>query len=155
MSLPELLIAVAIVGVFTSLSFNASGTALAEQKVLTAVRQLELGIQQARDQAMRQKAPCALALGHDGWHDPEQTNIPTCDQAVGPLLAGDRVTGLQLSHNINRLQFTSNGLVLGGGTVVLALNGLAHQRCVVISLPLGIVRRGYWQDGRCLPMKRH
>ena len=45
----------------------------------------------------------------------------------------------------------SNGLVLGGGTVRLAVDGLAQERCVVISLPLGITRQGLWSEGQCLP----
>ena len=68
----------------------------------------------------------ALALG---------TRTTTCWQEIA--------AGLQLDHNITGLQFTSNGLVLGGGTVRLAIDGL-------ISLPLGITRRGLWNNG-CLP----
>ena len=115
------------------------------------MRQLELGIEQARDQAMDQQAPCALDLGQVGWLEPIDGLLPGCTQAVGPLLAGDRTTSLQLDHNITGLQFTSNGLVLGGGTVRLAIDGLAQERCVVISLPLGITRRGLWNNGQCLP----
>ena len=70
------------------------------------------------------------------------------------MLAGDRGAGLQLSHNITELQFTTNGLVLGGGTVRLAVDGLAQERCVVISLPLGITRQGLWREGQCLPAEK-
>ena len=82
---------------------------------------------------------------------PTGGNLPACSDAVRPLLAGDRGAGLQLSHNISELQFTTNGLVLGGGTVRLAADGLAQERCVVISLPLGITRQGLWREGQCLP----
>ena len=58
--------------------------------------------------------------------------------------------GLQLKHNIKALQFSTNGLVLGGGTVRLAVDGLIQERCVVISLPLGITRQGLWSEGQCL-----
>jgi hypothetical protein len=119
--------------------------------LLAAARQLELGIEQARDQAMDQQAPCALALGEAGWIAPDGGSLPACTHATGPLLAGDRGDGLQLEHNITALQFTSNGLVLGGGTVRLAVDGLAQERCVVISLPLGITRRGLWENSQCVP----
>ncbi len=59
--------------------------------------------------------------------------------------------GLQLKPQHQALQFTSNGLVLGGGTVRLAVDGLDQERCVVISLPLGITRQGLWSEGQCLP----
>ena len=153
MSFVELLTAVAIVGILAGTSINASRRPLAHQQLLAAARQLELGIEQARDQAMDQQAPCALALGEAGWVESDDGSLPTCTHAVGPLLAGDRGAGLQLSHNISELQFTTNGLVLGGGTVRLAVDGLAQERCVVISLPLGITRQGLWREGQCLPTK--
>ena len=151
MSLVELLTAVAILGTLAGTSINASRRPLAHQQLLAAARQLELGIEQARDQAMDQQAPCSLALGEAGWIAPDHGNLPVCTHATGPLLAGDRGAGLQLKHNITVLQFTTNGLVLGGGTVRLAVDGLAQERCVVISLPLGITRQGLWHDGQCLP----
>ena len=154
MSLVELLTAVAIVGILASTSINASRRPLAHQQLLAAARQLELGIEQARDQAMDQQAPCALALGDAGWMAPEGGSLPACTHATGPLLAGDRANGLTLKHNIIALQFTTNGLVLGGGTVRFAVDGLAQERCVVISLPLGITRQGLWSEGQCLPASK-
>ena len=151
MSLVELLTAVAIVGILAGTSINASRRPLAHQQLLAAARQLELGIEQGRDQAMDQQSPCALALGQAGWIAPEGGALPACTHAVGQLLAGDRIAGLQLSHNINELQFTANGLVLGGGTVRLGVDDLAEERCMVISLPLGITRQGLWKGGQCLP----
>ena len=151
MSLVELLTAVAVVGILAGTSISASRRPLAHQQLLAAARQLELGIEQARDQAMDQQRPCALGLGEAGWVAPTGGNLLGCRHAVRPLLAGDRGAGLQLSHNISELQFTSNGLVLGGGTVRLAVDGLAQERCVVISLPLGITRQGLWREGQCLP----
>ena len=151
MSLVELLTAVAIVGILAGTSISASRRPLAHQRLLAAARQLELGIEQARDQAMDQQAPCALALGEVGWIAPDDGSLPACTQATGPFLAGDRGAGLQLNHNIRSLQFTTNGLVLGGGAVRLAVDGLAQERCVVISLPLGITRQGLWREGQCLP----
>ena len=151
MSLVEMLTAVAIAGILAGTSINASRRPLAHQRLLAAARQLELGIEQARDQAMDQQAPCALDLGHAGWLEPIDGPLPGCTQAVGSLLAGERAAALQLDHNITGLHFTSNGLVLGGGTVRLAIDGLAQERCVVISLPLGITRRGLWDEGQCLP----
>ena len=154
MSLVELLTAVAIVGILAGTSINASRRPLDHQRLLAAARQLELGIEQARDQAMDQQSPCALALGEAGWIALEGGVLPGCRHAVRPLLAGDRANGLRLNHNISELQFTTNGLVLGGGTVRLAVNGLAQERCVVISLPLGITRQGLWSEGQCLPASK-
>ena len=151
MSLVELLTAVAIVGILAGTSINTSRRPLAHQRLLAATRQLELGIEQARDQAMDEQSPCALGLGEAGWVEPDDSSLPACSHATGPLLADDRTNGLRLNHNITALQFTANGLVLGGGTVRLAMQGLVQERCVVISLPLGITRQGLWHEGQCLP----
>jgi ABC-type branched-subunit amino acid transport system ATPase component len=57
-----------------------------------------------------------------------------------------------LEHNLPAaVRFTSNGLVLDGGTVVLSAPGTDLVRCVVISLPLGVMRLGQWQQGACRP----
>ena len=131
MSLVELLTAVAIVGILAGTSINASRRPLAHQRLLAAARQLELSIEQARDQAMDQQAPCALALGEAGWIAPDGGSLPACTHAIGPLLAGDRASGLQLKHNVRSLQFTTNGFVLGGGTVRLAADGLAQELSLI------------------------
>jgi hypothetical protein len=35
--------------------------------------------------------------------------------------------------------------------VLLAVDGLDQERCVVISLPLGITRQGLWENSQCVP----
>jgi hypothetical protein len=46
-------------------------------------------------------------------------------------------------HNLPpALRFSSNGLVLDGGTVVLSTTGTPLRRCLVMALPLGVVRLG-------------
>ena len=43
------------------------------------------------------------------------------------------------------LRFSSNGLVLDGGTVVISAAGTELRRCLVMSLPLGVVRLGRYE----------
>ena len=62
MSLVELLTAVAIVGILAGTSINASRRPLAHQQLLAATRQLELGIEQARDQAMDTIQTCYISM---------------------------------------------------------------------------------------------
>ena len=69
-----------------------------------------------------------------------------------PLQEGVGAGALELSHNLPAaLRFSSNGLLLDGGTVVLAVAGTPLQRCVVMALPLGITRVGHWREGSCAP----
>ncbi|CAI8165761.1 MAG: Uncharacterised protein [Prochlorococcus marinus str. MIT 9215] len=52
------------------------------------------------------------------------------------------------------LRFAANGLLLDGGMVVLATKSRRYQRCLVISLPLGVSRIGYYRDElRDLPIR--
>ncbi len=86
MSLVELLTAVAIVGILAGTSINASRRPLAHQQLLAATRQLELGIEQARDQAMDQQVPCALAFRGKlvDWRL-DGGSLPACTHAVRPI----------------------------------------------------------------------
>ena len=79
-------------------------------------------------------------LGARGWQAPAGGG---CVEWAGPLLEGSDGDGLNLGHTLpGALLFTANGLVLGGGTVVLQMDGTALRRCLVVSLPLGITRVG-------------
>jgi hypothetical protein len=57
---------------------------------------------------------------------------------------------VELEHNFpDTIRFTSNGLILDGGTVVLRADGTELERCVVVSLPLGVTRVGRMASGAC------
>ncbi|MEN9878776.1 MAG: hypothetical protein RLZZ158_1815 [Cyanobacteriota bacterium] len=150
MNLSELLVTLAITGLLATLALANGGEPLARQRLEAATRELWLGLEKARDQASRQGQGCALELSAQGWRAPNGGNLGPCDQAIGPLLEGAGAAQLKLNHNLaGSLSFTPNGLVLSGGTVVLAMEGTSLQRCVVISLPLGITRVGIYRQGSC------
>ena len=150
MNLPELLVTIAIAGILASLSLVNGGEPLARQRLEAASRELWLGLEKARDQASRQGQACALELASDGWRAPNGGSLGACNQALGPLLEGGGADQLRVSHNLaGALSFTPNGLVLSGGTVRLAMEGTSLERCLVISLPLGITRLGRYQQGSC------
>ena len=64
---------------------------------------------------------------------------------------------VQLRSNLPELvRFSSNGLVLDGGLVVLSHPALERSVCLVISLPLGITRTGHYAaaSGQALSSSR-
>jgi hypothetical protein len=66
------------------------------------------------------------------------------------LVEGIEASLVEVEHNLpNTVRFTSNGLVLDGGTVVLRSDGTDLERCVVVSLPLGVTRVGRMASGSC------
>ena len=127
-SLPELLIAVTLLGILAALALPSGQGALARMRVEAASRSLMLEIERGRDRALREGRPVVLALeGEQG------------------LLAEARATGAQLAvhHNLpEALRVTANGLLIDGGTVVVASPATPLRRCLVLSLPLGVLRLG-------------
>lgn len=147
MSLPELMVAVAILGIVGGLGCISGAETVARQRLENASRSLSQGIELARSSAQRTHTPCGMSLTAAGWDMPRNSPLPACLPGLTPL----RDTGfgdgtLRLTHNLPaELRFSSNGLVLDGGTVVLTMSGTSLQRCLVMALPLGIVRLGRYR----------
>jgi prepilin-type N-terminal cleavage/methylation domain-containing protein len=140
-SLPELLVAIAVLGLLAAMSVGAGQRSLAWMRVESTSRRLALGLEQARQAAERHGQPCALALGPSGWRAPHGGSLPACGITEGT--EAEPGAGVELRHNLPAaLRFSSNGLVLDGGTVLIRAAGIDLRRCLVLSLPLGVVRLG-------------
>lgn len=151
-SLAELLVGVAIVGLLAALGWSGGSETLARQRLEAATRRLDQGIQRGRAEAQKLGRPCGLSLSTQGWMPPDGGVLPPCVQTLEslkePIAAGE----VRLNHNFPAvLRFSSNGLVLDGGTAVLQAAGTSLQRCLVMALPLGITRLGRYMGGRCEP----
>jgi prepilin-type N-terminal cleavage/methylation domain-containing protein len=151
-SLPELLVAMAVIGLLAGLAFQSGGETLARQRLEAAARRLGQGIDKARSEAQRQGQPCGLSLAAGGWAPPQGGQLPPCSRTLEslkePIGGGD----LRVSHNLPAaLRFSSNGLVLDGGTVVVSTAGTPLRRCLVMALPLGVVRLGRYQGNPTAP----
>lgn len=149
-SLPELVIVALLLGILAVLGLRHGSESLARERVESATRRIALGLEQGRLAAQRSGRPCALQLGEQGWQAPPEATLPACAGAEangGEAIAPDAV---RLEHNLPPLvRFSSNGLVLDGGTVRIAADGTELERCLVMALPLGVVRLGRWQQQSC------
>ena len=142
MTLPELLCAVLVLGLLASFASQGCARNLARLRVEAATRQLAVGLEQARSAAERSGQPCVLVLGDHGWLVPNEAKR---DQALPPCLLSENPieTGVSVRHTMaGPLRISSTGLVLDGGTVMLRAQDTDLQRCLVVSLPLGMVRIG-------------
>ena len=151
-SLAELLVGIAIVGLLAVLGWSGGSETLARQRLEAATRRLDQGIQRGRAEAQKLGRPCGLSLQPEGWMPPAQSSLAPCLQTLEslkePIAAGE----VRLVHNFPAvLRFSSNGLVLDGGTAVLSSSGTTLQRCLVMALPLGITRLGRYRNGGCEP----
>ena len=136
----------ALLGVVGALSFQSSGEMLARQRLEAATRSLEQGINRARAEAIQRQGPCGMRLGETSWLPP----LPGI--ALVPCFGGTSPwpPGVVLEHNFPELlRFTRSGLVLDGGTAVLRHPGTALKRCLVMGLPLGVVRVGQMGEKGC------
>jgi prepilin-type N-terminal cleavage/methylation domain-containing protein len=152
-TLPELLLVVAILGLMGMITLGFGAELLARLEVEAATRRLLVGLERGRSAAERQGTPCALSLEAGGWGPPRAGDLPACAGVALALGEGvGREAALRLEHNLPpAVRFSSNGLVLDGGTVQVAHRATALSRCVVVSLPLGVTRVGLYGGGSCRP----
>jgi Tfp pilus assembly protein FimT len=154
-TLTEALLGAVLVGLLAQLAIGSAHRDLARVRLESASRRVVLGLERGREAAQRQGHPCALQLAAEGWIDPDDGSLPACEGAALPLEEGLGGQAVQLSHNLpDAVRFTSHGLVIDGGTVLLSTEGTDLVRCVVVSLPLGVVRMGRHGPGGCLPDAR-
>lgn len=149
-SLPELVIVAMLLGGMAVLGLRQGAESLARERVESASRRIALGLERGRLAAVRSGRPCALTLGEDSWQAPSGASLPACEGLDLPAGEGIDAGVVRLEHNLPPLvRFSSNGLVLDGGTVRIAADGTALERCLVMALPLGVVRLGRWQEQSC------
>ena len=141
----ELLLTTAILGLIGALGWVHASQALGQQAVEATTRLVLEGIQKARAEAERTGLPCAMALGERGWQDSPVAAADPCTTALGPVAAGVLAPAARWRHNGPAAwRFTATGLVLDGGLVVVWARGVALRRCVVMALPLGVLRHGVY-----------
>lgn len=170
LTLPEALVSLALLGLLAALSLPSGQAQLARRRLELSTQLLGQGLERARSEAERRGEPCGLSLGHQGWREPIAGDLPPClmaDDVGGSAqgrVGGERLSpdgsAVSLAHNFpGLLRVSANGLVLDGGTAVLSAPGTSLRRCLVMALPLGVVRLGRYvadpADGihssSCLP----
>jgi prepilin-type N-terminal cleavage/methylation domain-containing protein len=151
-TLPETLLALVLVGLLAQLGLSSASRELAAARLEGASRRVMVGLERGRDAAQRSGRPCALSLEATGWREPQAGGLPACEGAALELAEGIAGPEVTVSHNLPAaVRFTSNGLVIDGGTVLLSTEGTDLVRCVVVALPLGVTRLGRHGPGGCLP----
>ncbi|QNJ02594.1 Tfp pilus assembly protein FimT/FimU [Synechococcus sp. PROS-U-1] len=144
-SLVECLVVVALLGILATLAIPSSSAVQRRLELDSALRRLRVGLDRGRMAAERDRQPCALELSANGWQPPLAGDLPACRGGMTPLVE----TGegeLELRSNLpDAVRFSTNGLVLDGGLVVVSHPSHAQALCLVIGLPLGISRSGVYR----------
>ena len=144
-SLPELLVVIAILGLLAGAAFGQTGRDRERVQLTTALRRLQIGLDRGRMAAERSGEPCGMRLTFQGWQPPLAGELRPCPGAATTLVELG-ASSLDIHSNLPEpVRFSSNGLVLDGGLVVLGHRRLSLHRCLVIGLPLGISRSGTYE----------
>jgi hypothetical protein len=142
-SLPELVVAMALLTLLAGLGLGQHANQLARLQVEVAARRLAVGIERGRNAAERMDEPCALELGPWGWRGATALGAVPCEAADTALDEGLIRGDLLLGHTFpGPVRFSVHGLTIDGGTLVLGAPGTDLVRCLVMSQPLGVVRIG-------------
>ena len=144
-TLLELLVGLAVVLLMAQVALQSTAEPMARQAVEGATRRLAQGVELGRSDARRLGQPCALQLTAEGWAAPSDPALPPCRRALEAL--GEPLTPrVHVVHNLpDQVRFSRLGLVIDGGTVVIAAEGTPLRRCLVMALPLGMVRLGRYE----------
>lgn len=149
-TLTELVIVALLLGTMAVLGLRQGAESLARERVESAGRRIALGLERGRLAAQRSGRPCVLRLEAETWQAPADAALPGCQGLDLPGGEGIDRGQVRLEHNLPDLvRFSSNGLVLDGGTVRISAEGTELERCLVMALPLGVVRLGRWQQQTC------
>jgi prepilin-type N-terminal cleavage/methylation domain-containing protein len=144
-SLLECLVVVAVLGILATLAIPSSSAVQRRLELDSGMRRLRVGLDRGRMAAERDRQPCALHLSSTGWQPPLAGDLPTCRGGITSL-AESGAGELELRSNLpDAVRFSTNGLVLDGGLVVLSHPSHAQALCLVIGLPLGISRSGIYR----------
>ena len=144
-SLLECLVVVALLGILATLAIPSSTALQRRLELDSGLRCLRLGLDRGRMAAERDRQPCALQLTATGWQPPLTGDLPACRGGV-TALAETGAGELELHSNLpDAVRFSTNGLVLDGGLVVLSHPSHGQPLCLVIGLPLGISRSGVYR----------
>ena len=144
-SLVECLVVVALLGILATLAIPSSSAVQRRLELESGLRRLRVGLDRGRMAAERDRQPCALRLSASGWQPPLTGDLPACRGGV-TLLTEIGASALELRSNLpDAVRFSTNGLVLDGGLVVLSHPSHGQALCLVIGLPLGISRSGEYR----------
>lgn len=144
-SLVECLVAVALLGILATLAIPSSSAVQRRLELDSGLRRLRVGLDRGRMAAERDRQPCALQLSATGWQPPLAGDLAACRGGVMSL-AETGAGELELRSNLpDAIRFSTNGLVLDGGLVVVSHPSHAQALCLVIGLPLGISPSGVYR----------
>jgi prepilin-type N-terminal cleavage/methylation domain-containing protein len=153
-TLIEMAVAVLIIGILAAISLPSFFSLLSQQRVNDGLAKVRAALQNTQREAMRKGIGCTVNIPNNG-----NTITGTCLQGADSRVAGApaMVVGQSIAifNNIpggGAVNFTFRGRNIEAGTIrVRATDGSTDvEKCVVLSLGVGIIRSGDWVGNSCI-----
>jgi Tfp pilus assembly protein FimT len=130
-----------IIGTFAAISLPNFLAWVNNHRVDNALTEIESAIKEAQREAVRKGVTCEVSINTT---PPSLSSTPASCLVTGSRqLGGGWLGEIQLRSNRTTLEFAADGTSQFLGTMVVALPGTnAHQRCIVASNVLGLMRTG-------------
>ena len=145
-TLLEILIVTIIVGILGAIATPSFLAMNNRAKVNDAVNTVKGALQEAQRQAMRKGMQCSITLN---------TTNNTITSTNGCLVTGDRTlpTGVTMSSSGgNTISYGMRGNTTTQTTIrIYFADGTGTQKCLALSMPLGVIRTGTYQSNSCVP----
>lgn len=145
-SILEMLTVLIIVGILSTLAAPSFLGWIQRQQIEEATTDIEGALKEAQRQAIANSQTCSIDLnvtdqaGYPKITSSSSNNIDNC------LFTGDRtLENVELASSATSLSFDYKGEVATGVTITLTHQGRNNpklQRCLVVSSPLGLIRKG-------------
>ena len=166
-SLSEVMIIVAILGLIGSIALPSSINLVNREKMRIAVSELTSFIQNSRKSAILHSTSCLITISNDGSVEVAEANSTDATNHCSPLNTGSAENSINLrqlsgdsSLTVSLSPCSSAECILGfsyKGTSLSSVNRSIllesehlsnHQRCLLITSPLGFVRTGFSSSGQ-------
>lgn len=162
LSLPELVIAVAIIGLLSAVGIRAGEEQWARDKVNKVAIELSGWLDSARRSALRgdldgDNTGCSVTLSTGSLSDGSTLATATCLDTQPLLITnlGNRASYTIASSASNPINFSPRGTRSGATVdITITLNPSGKQRCVSISGLLATISPGKVVSGSCVPNQR-
>lgn len=146
----EILVATVIAGILAALSLPSLLGILKGNELKAAQDQVVNALRDAQRQAIRRSQKCTITINTSS--DPVKISVkdPTADKGCLSSSDSKLPKGVTLtSNNGNDFTYSFKGNTTNAKTLTLASSGSKEQRCVVVSMHLGILRTGIVKGSTC------
>lgn len=146
----EILVALIVAGVLAAMSLPSLLGILKGNELKSAQEQVVNALRDAQRQAVRRSQKCTITIDNSG--DPVRISVKNATTDKGCLSSTDPFLpkGVRVTSNSDYdFTYSFKGNTTNAKTLTLSSSSSKQQRCIVVSMHLGILRTGIVQNNIC------